>query len=54
MWVIKDWADNLLLNGMLFSSFQDAWGYIYGELTDRLNLTEDDYQEYFVERTTHV
>lgn len=46
--IIKDWADNLLLNGMSFETFEDAWGYILGDLTDNLGLVEEDYQEYCV------
>lgn len=32
-----------------FKSFEAAWDYIFGELTDRLKLTEEDYQEYWVD-----
>lgn len=32
-----------------FPSFDDAWDYILGDLTDKLGLTEEDYQEYYVE-----
>lgn len=44
---IYDWAGNDL-NQPTFKSFDDAWDYILGELTDRLNLEENDYQEYEV------
>lgn len=33
-----------------FKTFDDAWDYILGEMTDKLSLTEEDYQEYFVEK----
>jgi hypothetical protein len=32
-----------------FPSFEDAWDFIYCDLTDKLKLTEEDYQEYYVE-----
>lgn len=46
---IYDWAGNDLsrFHGT-FETFEDAWDYIFGEMTDKLNLTEDDYQEYYV------
>ena len=47
MFIIQDWAGNPIGN-QSFTSFDDAWDYILGDLTDKLNLQEDDYQEYFV------
>lgn len=46
---IYDWAGNDLTawHGT-FHTFEDAWDYIMGEMTDKLNLTESDYQEYQV------
>lgn len=54
--IIQDWAGNEIglknSNGITvfeeFETFEDAWNYILGELTDRLGLTEEDYQEYYV------
>jgi hypothetical protein len=45
---IYDWAGNQIGNET-FNSFEDAWGYIYDQLTDKLGLTEEDYQDYYVE-----
>ena len=46
---IYDWAGNdLSKHHGTFSSFEEAWDYIFGEMTDKLNLKEDDYQEYYV------
>lgn len=52
MFRIIDWAGNDLTywHGE-FETFESAWDYIYGEMTDRLKLTEDDYQEFHVEET---
>jgi hypothetical protein len=46
---ILDWAGNDLsdFHGT-FKTFEDAWDYILGEMTDKLDLTEEDYQEYQV------
>ena len=48
MFIITDWTSREICNGMTFETFEDAWDYILGDLTDRLSLTEDDYQEYYV------
>lgn len=47
---IYDWAGNDLsqYHGT-FKTFEDAWDYILGEMTDNLSLTEEDYQEYYVD-----
>lgn len=47
---IVDWANNDLTywHGT-FETFEDAWAYILGDMTDKLGLTEEDYQEYYVE-----
>lgn len=45
---IYDWAGNSVCGELSFKTFEDAWDYIYGELTDRLSLTDEDYQEYEV------
>ncbi len=49
-WKIYDWAGNAIDPHQSFKSFEDAWDYILGPLTDRLGLTEEDYQEYFAEK----
>ena len=49
MYVIQDWTGKDVCYPLTFKTFEDGWGYIWGELTDRLNLKEDDYQEYYVE-----
>ncbi len=47
--IIFDWAGNDLSNHHgTFETFDDAWYYILGDMTDNLNLTETDYQEYDV------
>lgn len=43
MYIIKDWADNLMNFGE-FKSFQDAWDYLYIEFE-----SEKDDQEFYVE-----
>jgi hypothetical protein len=48
-YMIYDWADNLI-SKKTFKTFESAWHYILGDLTERLKLAEDDYQEYFVEK----
>lgn len=45
---IYDWAGNELTRWGKFGSFEDAWDFILGEMTDKLKLTEEDYQEYQV------
>lgn len=49
IYIIEDWAGNDLtkFHGE-FPSFEDAWEYIMGEMTDKLKLNEEDYQEYYV------
>lgn len=49
---IVDWANNPIKAELTFKTFEDAWDYIYGELTDELNLTEEDFQEYEVVEVT--
>jgi hypothetical protein len=48
MFIIQDWAGKRIEPALEFKTFDDAWAHIDGELTDRLGLTEDDYQEYEV------
>lgn len=50
MFAIFDWAGNRLYRWGQFNTFEDAWDFILGDMTDILNLTDDDYQEYFVEK----
>ena len=35
-----------------FKTYNDAWDYILGELTTKLNLNEANYQEYYVKEIT--
>ncbi len=42
------WSGRRLDTHGSFKTFEDAWDYILGEMTDDLNLTEEDYQEYDV------
>ena len=46
---IYDWAGNCLEMHGYFETFEDAWDYVLGDMTDKLGLNEEDYQEYFVE-----
>jgi predicted solute-binding protein len=48
MFIIQDWAGNVLERGITFDTFEDAWDHILGDMTDRLGLGEDSYQEYYV------
>jgi hypothetical protein len=50
IFVIFDWAGNELKMYGTFETFEEAWEYIQGELTDLINLSEDDYSEYEVRR----
>jgi len=45
--IIQDWAGNRIGDNS-FATFEDGWDYILGELTDKLDLCENDYQEYYV------
>lgn len=47
-YAIFDWAGNHLHVHGEFESFEDAWDYILGEMTDSLELEEEDLQEYVV------
>jgi hypothetical protein len=46
MYQIYNWAGNRIGN-LSFETAEDAWDYILGDLTDKLNLSEEDYQEYY-------
>lgn len=48
-YVIFDWAGNRLSKWGSFESFEHAWDFILGDMTDALGLTDEDYQEYHVE-----
>jgi hypothetical protein len=52
--IILDWAGNRIDAHLKFKTFEDAWDYILGDLTDRLGLTEEDYQEYQVDELRSV
>jgi len=45
---IQDWAGNRLTAHGTFKTFEDAWDYILGDMSDKLKLTEEDYGEYYV------
>ncbi len=47
-YTIQDWAGNLIEPDKSFKTFDDAWDFIRKELTNRLNLQDEDYQEYVV------
>lgn len=46
---IFDWAGNRLTRWGEFPSFEEAWDFIHGEMSDALGLTDDDYPDYYVE-----
>lgn len=46
--IIKDWANNTLFEGREFSSFEDAWGFIYETFPDE-GGEDGFFDEYFVE-----
>ena len=48
-YAIYDWAGNRLSLHGEFKTFDDAWEYILGDMTDKFCLCDDDYQEYYVE-----
>ena len=43
VFIIKDWAGNQCFGGIEFTTFEDAWEYIYEKFDD-----EEEYQEYQV------
>lgn len=50
MFKIFDWAGNDLTQWHgTFKTYEDSWDYIFGDMTDKLKLTEEDYQEFYVE-----
>lgn len=44
MFVIKDWADNVMYPGPIFKSFDDAWSFIH------LIYNDDEYDDFYVEQ----
>jgi hypothetical protein len=47
---IVDWAGNLMFNGMIFTSFEDAWDYVFEQFPD---ATDEDLGEFeVIEHTT--
>jgi len=50
LFIIIDWVFNRIKPNLYFNNFYEAWDYILFELTDELNLNENDYQEYSVIR----
>lgn len=52
--LIKDWADNICFKGKEFTSFEDAWEYIYTR-PELEHLDDDTFEEhldeYYVEAT---
>ncbi len=50
--IIQDWAGNRIKPQLVFNTFDDAWDFILGELTDEFNLQEEDYQEFYVEEVS--
>lgn len=45
-WIIQDWAGNTCFGGKRFKAYSDAWAFLY----EHPELSEDDYQEYYVVR----
>lgn len=43
MFIIQDWAGNVLFNGREFESFEDAWDFIYEQFPD-----EENFEDYYV------
>ena len=44
-YIIKDWADNLIFGNKEFDTFEDAWGFVYEQISD-----EETYQDIFVDQ----
>lgn len=44
MYIIKDWANNVLFNAIEFTCFDDAWGFIYEQFPD-----EENFDDYYIE-----
>lgn len=50
--IIKDWAGNICFNNKSFSTFEDAWGFIYDFYRDLLDKeAEECFNEYEVIKT---
>lgn len=43
MYIIQDWAGNILFNGKEFETFEDGWGFILENVEDENDNTYDDY-----------
>jgi hypothetical protein len=41
MWIIKDWADNIMFDGRGFETFEDGWGFIMENIEDVDNAYDD-------------
>lgn len=46
MYIIKDWAGNILFDHKTFKTFLDAWEFIYETFPDQ---ADEFYDEYYVE-----
>jgi hypothetical protein len=47
IYVIKDWAGNILFHGREFKTFCGAWDFIYQQFP---NAQDGDLDDYYVER----
>lgn len=48
MYVIIDWANNLLFNGKEFETFEDGWDYLYRLFPE----DESEFDDYYVIKKT--
>ena len=45
MWIIKDWANNVLFDGREFETFEDGWDFLGETFPD---VHETHFDDYFV------
>lgn len=48
MFIIKDWANNILFSGKTFQSFEDGWGFILEQFPEE-DGEDGFFDDYFVE-----
>jgi len=41
MYIIEDWVYNIMFNGKMFNTFDDAWCFVYENIEDKDNAYDD-------------
>lgn len=47
-YIILDWAGNRIAPNLDFATFEDGWDHTFSSLSGELELSDEDYQEYYV------